>query len=139
MHQALEYAEEDIGVEAALVCLVQHQHRVAPQLRILQALPQQRAVCTAIMVTSVHPVLCQRRAGTAGSSSDALMQLCPWEMPRMFTSAVSGTEQPTNGSSCAKTTQQLCCSGWASKRHACSPVRYLMRVCGEERSSNRTA
>ena len=51
VHQALEHAEQDVGVEAALVRLVQHQHRVPPQVRILQALPQQRAVCTEVIAT----------------------------------------------------------------------------------------
>ncbi len=45
LHQLLEEAEEDVGVEAALMRLIQHQHRILAELGIVQAFTQQRAVC----------------------------------------------------------------------------------------------
>ena len=45
LDKAFEDAEQDVGVEAAFVRLVQHDDRVAAQLMVLQHLPQQRAIC----------------------------------------------------------------------------------------------
>jgi len=44
LDEAFEDAEQDVGVETALVRLVQHDDRVAAELVVLQHLPQQCAI-----------------------------------------------------------------------------------------------
>lgn len=45
LHQLPEQAKQDVGVQAALMRLVQNQHRVLAELGVVQALAQQRAIC----------------------------------------------------------------------------------------------
>lgn len=46
LDQRFKDTKQDVGVEAALVCLIQHYDGVSLQVSVRQALTQQYAICT---------------------------------------------------------------------------------------------
>ena len=48
--QVLDDAKEDVSVQAALVSLIQDDHRVLVELAVLQTLPQKGAICRVMQV-----------------------------------------------------------------------------------------
>ena len=70
LYEALEHAEQDVGVERALVRLVQHHHCILLKLRVTQQLAHQRAVCAHnVPVSGLHQICAMGKQDQCTSSA----------------------------------------------------------------------